>query len=604
MDMNLLPKVFRTEGNIAEFDSDKIFESILKETGMSETDAKHITELGVRRIISSGIKFLSGPHIREIVCSILSEQHFENERKLYTRIGMPLMDYEEMLKKESNNEFNKWINPERINHWSANQIAEEYTHLRILNNEESKAHLFGDIHINGLSYFDLRPFTQIWDPRLLLISGFPPIDNLKGQIKQKPPKDITSALSQFSKWLGMVQGEFYGNQGFNLITIFLAPYIKNLSEEIVKQEIRKFISEINLLSIITGREIPSISLSSSISILESFSKVPAINPNGIINTNYEDYGEQCLKLFKALIFVFKEISEKNINYLTPHLQIFLDNDFFKEVNQTYLKFWDDLNAFRDVSFIKFCLNAFYNRNLEKSLENNLNNFGVLQNISLNLPRYAYISKDEGKFLELLNSKVILSSEILLKKYQIIEKRLKLKQLPCCGGLISRAQFFKLQNQDLSISLIGLNESVKFLTNYELHENSDAIKLSLRILNELNKISIELSEKFDKNFIVSENGSKKAIKRFTKLDLKHFPKEVKSLNNIQNYEYTNSIHFRNNLEIDLFKRVEIQGDFHQFIQDGAIEYISLDDLKENNLSIQEFINIISKKSRISSVNFYP
>ena len=602
--MDLLPKVFRTEGNIAEFDPSKIFESILKETNMNETDAKHVTELVVRRIIRSGIKFLSGPHIREIVCSILSEQHFENERKLYTRIGMPLMDYEEMLKKESSNELNKWINPERINHWSANQIAEEYTHLRILNNKESKAHLFGDIHINGLSYFDLRPFTQIWDPRLLLISGFPPIDNLRGQVKQKPPKDLTSALSQFFKWLRMVQGEFYGIQGFNLITIFLAPYITNLSEEKIKKEIRKFISEINLLSIITGREIPSISLSSSISILESFSKVPAINPNGIINNIYEDYGEQCLKLFKTLIFVFKEISQNNLNYSTPHLQIFLDNEFFKEVNQSYLKFWDDLNAFGDVSYINFCLNASYSRNLEKTLKNNLNNFGVLQNISLNLPRYAYISRDEEKFLELLNSKVILSSEILLKKSQIINKRLKLKQLPCCGGSINKEPFFKLENQDLSISLVGLNESVKTLTNYELHDHSDAINLSLRILNELNKTSVELSEKHKTNFIISENVSKKAIKRFTKLDLKHFTKEVKLLYNDQNYEYTNSIHFRNNLEIDLFKRIEIQGDFHRFIQNGAIEYISLNDLKENNLSIQEFINIISKKSRISSVNFYP
>ena len=61
--MDLLPKVFRTEGNITEFDPTKIFESILKETKMDEKDAKHIMELVVRRIISSGMKFLSGPHI-------------------------------------------------------------------------------------------------------------------------------------------------------------------------------------------------------------------------------------------------------------------------------------------------------------------------------------------------------------------------------------------------------------------------------------------------------------------------------------------------------------------------------------------------------------
>ena len=242
--MDLLPRVFRTEGNIAEFDSVKIFESILKETHMKETDAKHITELVVRRIISSGIKFLSGPHIREIVCSILSEQHFENERKLYTRIGMPLMDYEDILEKGPSDKPNERINPEKINHWSANQIAEEYAHLRLLDNEESKAHLYGDIHINGLCYFDLRPFSQIWDPRIILNNGFPPIN---GHFKQKPPKDLATALFHIFAWLGTVQSEFYGNQGLNLITIFLAPYISNLSEDEIKQGLRKLIYEINPL---------------------------------------------------------------------------------------------------------------------------------------------------------------------------------------------------------------------------------------------------------------------------------------------------------------------------------------------------------------------
>ena len=203
--MDLLPKVFRTEGNITEFDPTKIFESILKETKMDEKDAKHIMELVVRRIISSGMKFLSGPHIREIVCSILSEEHFEGERKLYTRIGMPLMDYEEILERKPSVKTFELINPEIIHHWAANQIAEEYAHLRILENGESRAHLSGDIHINSLNYFVLRPFTQIWDPRLILKHGFPPMNNLKGYHKQKPAKNLKSALYQLIKWLTIIQ---------------------------------------------------------------------------------------------------------------------------------------------------------------------------------------------------------------------------------------------------------------------------------------------------------------------------------------------------------------------------------------------------------------
>ena len=78
----LIPQVFRTEGDVVPFDPVKIEHSLIRETGLDQRSADRITELVVRRIISSGIKFLSGPHIREIVCSILSEQHFEEERKI------------------------------------------------------------------------------------------------------------------------------------------------------------------------------------------------------------------------------------------------------------------------------------------------------------------------------------------------------------------------------------------------------------------------------------------------------------------------------------------------------------------------------------------
>ncbi|MFX1363912.1 MAG: anaerobic ribonucleoside-triphosphate reductase [Promethearchaeota archaeon] len=600
--MDLLPKVFRTEGNIAEFDPNKIFESIIKETNINDADAKNITESVVRRIISSGIKFLSGPHIREIVCSILSEQHFEEERKLYTRIGMPLMDYEALLEKKSGIRLNKWINPEKINHWSANQIAEEYTHLRILSNEESKAHLYGDIHINGLSYFDLRPFTQIWDPRLILYGGFPPIDNLNGFIKQEPPKKLSSILSQLFKWLETVMNEFYGNQDLNLISLFLAPYVTSISEEKIKKEIRKFIYGINLLPIIKGREILSTRITSSASIPESFSKLIALNPNESINRNYSDYNSDCLNILKAFIFVFKEISKNRINFPSLNFQILLDDNSIDNLERNYSEFWDDIKTYKGSTSIDFCFNSSINRDIKKLAQNDIYNVGILQNISLNLPRYAYISQDETKFFELLREKVMLSSEVLLKKFHMIEKRLKLKHLPCCCGIIDKKPLFRLENQDLSFSLVGLNESIKILTNYELHEHIDAINFGLRILNELNNLCIELTEAVGKNYAISENSSLKAINRFTRLDRKHFSSLLKYLTEDLTYQYSNSIHFRKDIEVELFKRVEVQGNFHRFIKNGAIENISLYDLELNALSIHEFINIISKKSRISSINF--
>ncbi|TXT66753.1 MAG: putative Ribonucleoside-triphosphate reductase [Promethearchaeota archaeon] len=205
---NLLPRVFRSEGDWVKFDPSKIYQSIIKETGLDNTSAEKITEIVVRRIISSGIKFLSGPHIREIVCSVLSEQHFEEERKLYTRIGMPLMDYEEILNFGVNENANQDMNPESIHHWAANRISEEYALLRILNSEEAHAHLYGDIHIHMLRYFDLRPFCQAWDARMILEHGLPPVSNWPHCSRSGPAGSLRVAVTHLAKWLGIIQGEF------------------------------------------------------------------------------------------------------------------------------------------------------------------------------------------------------------------------------------------------------------------------------------------------------------------------------------------------------------------------------------------------------------
>ncbi|MFX0037661.1 MAG: anaerobic ribonucleoside-triphosphate reductase [Candidatus Hermodarchaeota archaeon] len=600
--MDLLPKVYRTEGSIADFDPSKIYESILKETGMNESNVKHITELVVRRIISSGIKFLSGPHIREIVCSILSEQHFENERKLYTRIGMPLMDYEEILERGLYNRLNGQINPETIHHWAANQISEEYAHLRILTNEESKAHLAGDIHINGLNYFDLRPFIQLWDPRLVLENGFPPFDNITLYYPEKPAVNLITALNHLSKWLGMVQSEFYGTQGFNFLTTFLAPYIKHLSQDKIDQELQKFIYDLSQLSILLGKKITQISVSSYYSTFKSFSEFPVIVPNIKNKQVYGIYQEDCLKLFKGLINIYNKI-EDNKTALLPKLQLILDDKFLEEIENNYSNFWEEVQKVNSIYFTNYCLNTNKNLFLKRNLGSTYINYGFLQNISLNLPRYAYLSKNEDDFFEILRSKINLCSDILNKKYNIIEKRIVSNHLPFCSGKVNGKSIFKLKDQNLSISLIGLNEAIKFLTNYELHEHSEAIKLSKKVLNEINKLCSKLSEINKRNFVLTENSSFKAIQRFTELDLKHYPDQVKSIINDTIDSYTNSVHFRNEAVIDLCNRIDIQGEFHCLMHYGAIEYISFNDLKAHDITLKDFLSKICNDSSVSSLKFY-
>jgi ribonucleoside-triphosphate reductase len=601
--MDLLPKVFRTEGDMVKFDPDKIFKSIIKETDMSEEDAKNVTELVVRRIISSGIKFLSGPHIREIVCSILSENHFEQERKIYTRIGMPVMDYEDILEKGPKVKKNILFNPEKIHHWAANQLAEEYTLLRILNDEESKAHLYGDIYIHQLKYFDLRPYEQNWDPRIILKFGLPPLQRWNLTTKSGPPKNLHEAILQLSNWLGYAQTELCGKQNFYFLNLFLAPFARNLSLGEIKRDMKNFIHQINHIAMIVSKNILKASLYCIPAILPNFKELPAIGPEGKILGVYDDYEEECLNIFTVISETLLEGDYNKNKYLYPEQKVFYNENWLEHYESYYLKLFEGIRLKHYPHFINQQSDWLKIR-LNKITNNTSMNHGILQKISLNLPRYAYMGRSEDKFMDVLTEKLKLCFEILNKKYRIIKKRLESNHLPFLSGFIDGDPLFELDRQDLCISFIGLNEAVKILTKSDLDDSSETYNFGKSILIYIKELCKEASNNSDKKFNIIEDTNSKAINRFIRLDLNHFPEEAKSYLKQEKHIYTNSSHFSDKSKLKLNEHLLKQGEFQAIIQNGVLDIISISKYNLDTKNLKENLKFVSKDTRLSFLKFIP
>jgi len=443
---NLLPNVSLTEGDVVPFDPLKIKQSIMKETGLEQKSADLITELVVRRIISSSISFLSGPHIREIVCSILSEQHYEDERKLYTRIGMPLMDYEAILEKGVNENANQDMNPESIHHWAANRISEEYALLRILDSEEAHAHLYGNLHVHMLRYFDLRPFCMEWDPRMVLEHGLPPVNSWAHCSKSGPAGSLRVAVTHLAKWLGTIQGEFSGGQGYDYITTFLAPYAKGLSQREIEQSMQCLIFETNQIFAARGGQVPFTSISCTPTVPDGLLDIPAVGPYGKLNGRYGDYKSECLKLFDALTDVYIHGDCDGKLFAFPKHEVKIKKEWLKEFEPSYIKLMEEVAKMGTPYFLNMCpewmpdeihsqcCRKFLSGNQiiekcvldpeERKTSNVWENYisiGSLQSVSLNLPRYAYISKYESDYLRVLEENMELSARILQKKWKLMAK---------------------------------------------------------------------------------------------------------------------------------------------------------------------------------------
>ena len=274
-----------------------------------------------------------------------------------------------------------------------------------------------------------------------------------------------------------------------------------------------------------------------------------------------------------------------------------------EYNDAYHKIWDETLIMKTPILLNSNNHGFTDEYGKTGSSLTYNNKGMLQEICVNLPRFAYLSKDEEDFIETLKAKIYLSSEILLKKRDIIRKRLESNHLPLFKSTINNQHIFNLEDQYLSISFVGLNEAIKFVTDFELHEHTNAFNLGKKALIEMDNACNELSKKHKIQFLLSENISKKSPFRFAKLDLKHFPKKAIPQFNGKTHYYTNSAHFREEAEIDVIEKVKDQEMYHQYIKNGTIEYISLNELKKSNLNLEDFVKTIFLPSKLVRVKFF-
>lgn len=103
MNLDLIPDVMDKTLKKSKFDGNLVYKSLLKETDISEKNAKKVVMEVVRKIIgmSSLIIFMTSPMIREITNVTLLQFGLEKERLQYTRIGFPRYDLKKII--ENNN---------------------------------------------------------------------------------------------------------------------------------------------------------------------------------------------------------------------------------------------------------------------------------------------------------------------------------------------------------------------------------------------------------------------------------------------------------------------------------------------------------------------
>ncbi len=605
------------------WDRQRIIDALMRETYVDFDTAKGIAREVEDLIATSKIKSITAPLIRELVDTKLVERGLEQARKMHTRLGMPLYDVDQLILHPNKENANVPHGPEATNLTLAERIKKEYALLSVFSQDIADAHMRGDIHLHDLGFID-RPYCSGQSLEFIKRFGL----SLPNSIAMaKPAKHPEVLLAHMVKFAAALQSHFAGAIGWDSVNLFFAPYLVGMSDRELEQLAQMMIFEFSQQAVARGGQAIFTDLNLYWEIPKHFENVPAIGPGGeFTGKTYSEYLSESQRFAKALFDVYEEgdgsgrpfffpkplvhITEKFFN--TPGHESFLDHicEVASEKGNTYFVFDRGETAkISECCRLSFKLDQ---TDLEDAKQPRKMRYCALQNVTLNLPRIAYLAKGEDA---LLFSKIAEFVETAVKahfeKKRFIEKLLSLGEKgPLALLAMDRdgSPYLRMHRASFLVGMVGLNELVQIHTGREMHQSKDAFKFGLRVIAHMKLLVDKFSQRYAMRFVLEQTPAESTAYRFAKLDLKyHSPKSghiVKGDISKGEIYYTNSTYLNNSAVLNPIERVRQEGLFHPLVEAGALTHIWLGEARPSKASLANFVMKTFRLTQNDQIAFSP
>lgn len=433
----------------------------------------------------------------------------------------------------------------------------------------AEAHSRGDIHIHDLNYYTLTYNCINYGLGKLLERGF---RMPHGWIR--PPKTIMAASALTAVTLQSIQNDQYGGVGIDALDLALGKYAESATYREVYQAMEALIFNLNSLHSRAGNQIPFSSISIGLGTNEGSRKVT----KAILEVYLAGLGRGEQPMFPNIIFKVK----KGINFEpgTPNHDLLLQalQVTSHRMNPTYAFMDSSFNTpYGDQAMYMGCRTRVIANVNGPSTTDGRGNIGF---VTINLPRLAIDSDSVDDFFQRYDSIIDLCEEQLMHRFELLSN-LRVEDVPFVfgegiymgadklnpGDKIGEA----LKNGTLTIGFIGLAETLKALFGKHHGQSEEAQKLGLRIVEYLRAKCDTLTVKHKLNYSVIATPAEGLADRFLKIDRKKYG----ILEGITDKEfYSNSFHVPVDFDIDIERKVALEGVYHKYCNGGHISYVEL------------------------------
>jgi len=141
------PQVQTSDETTSVWNRQKIVDALTRETGLDVERAQSIAIDVEKQIIYSRVKIVTVGLIRELVNAKLIEYGLYREQQMHSRLGIPVYDTEQILRRQRNN---LAISPETAEHALSQELAKQYSFIRLYNQDIVNAQNKEQIRIYGI----------------------------------------------------------------------------------------------------------------------------------------------------------------------------------------------------------------------------------------------------------------------------------------------------------------------------------------------------------------------------------------------------------------------------------------------------------------------
>ena len=457
-------------------------------------------------------------------------------------------------------------------------ITANYWLSEVYDSEIAQAHSGGDIHIHDLAM--LTGYCAGWSLRQLIKEG---LGGVVGKITSSPAGHLATLCNQMVNFLGIMQNEWAGAQAFSSFDTYLAPFVKvdNLSYDQVKKCVESFIYGVNTPSR-WGTQAPFSNITLDWTVPADLADQPAIVGGKEMDFTYGDCKKEMDMVNKAFIetMIEGDANGRGFQYPIPTYSITRDFDWSDTENNRLLfemtakygtpYFSNYINSDMEPSDVRSlcCRLRLDLRELRKKsggFFGSGESTGSIGVVTINMPRIAYLSKDEADFMARLDHMMDVSARSLDIKRKVITELMENGLYP-----YTKRYLGAFSNHFSTIGLVGMNEAglnAKWIGKDMTHKETQ--DFTIRVLNHMRDRLSDYQEKYGDLFNLEATPAESTSFRLAKHDIKRYPDIITAAEAGGTPYYTNSSHLPVGYTDDIFAALDIQDELHTLYTSGTV-----------------------------------